>query len=131
MLAFITPGNRWKSKCNQTDWGCMAQYYFRTANDAGGPSGDPLEFESAEDARRQAVLFTSEMLRERPDVVWHDDVRLDVTTEEGLILFTIVRRQNIRHRSGRRLAECGPRLGLDVRRPACGAASADIRWSVV
>ena len=42
-----------------------------------------------------------------------------------------VRRQNIRHRSGRRLAECGPRLGLDVRRPACGAASADIRWSVV
>ena len=41
-----------------------------------------------------------------------------------------VRRQNIRHNSRRRLAECGPRLGVDVRRRACGAASADIRWSV-
>jgi len=68
----------------------MAKYYFCTANEAGGPNGDPFEFESAEDARRQAVLFTSEMLRERPDVVWHDEVRLDVTTEEGLILFTIM-----------------------------------------
>lgn len=42
----------------------------------------------------------------------------------------IVRRQNIWHRSRRRLAECGPRLGFDVRRRSCGAASADIRWSV-
>ena len=41
-----------------------------------------------------------------------------------------VRRQNIRHNSRRRLAECGPRLGFDVRRRACGAASADILWSV-
>ncbi|WP_210188701.1 hypothetical protein, partial [Bosea sp. TND4EK4] len=31
-----------------------------------------------------------------------------------------VRRQNIRHNSRRRLAECGPRLGVDVRRRACG-----------
>lgn len=42
----------------------------------------------------------------------------------------IVRRQNIRHRSRRKLVECGPRLGVDVRRRACGAASVDIRWSV-
>jgi hypothetical protein len=41
-----------------------------------------------------------------------------------------VRRQNIWHNSRRRLAECGPRLGVDVRRRACGVASADIRWSV-
>ena len=41
-----------------------------------------------------------------------------------------VRRQNIRHRSRLRLAECGPRLGVDVRRRACGVASADARWSV-
>jgi multidrug efflux pump subunit AcrB len=41
-----------------------------------------------------------------------------------------VRRQNIWHNSRRRLAECGPRLGVDVRRRACGAASADVRWSV-
>ncbi len=41
-----------------------------------------------------------------------------------------VRRQNIRHNSRRRLAECGPRQGVDVRRRTCGAASADVRWSV-
>ncbi|SIR29567.1 dihydroxy-acid dehydratase, partial [Bosea sp. TND4EK4] len=35
-------------------------------------------------------------------------------------LLTHVRRQNIRHNSRRRLAECGPRLGVDVRRRACG-----------
>ena len=41
-----------------------------------------------------------------------------------------VRRQNIRHNSRRRLVECGPRLGVDIRRRVCGVASADIRWSV-
>ncbi|WP_375182528.1 PAS domain-containing protein [Sphingomonas adhaesiva] len=45
--------------------------------------------------------------------------------------FEIVRRQNIRHNSRRKLAECGPRLGVDVMRRACGVASVDIRWSVV
>ncbi len=43
----------------------------------------------------------------------------------------VVRRQNIWHRSRRKLAECGPRLGVDVRRRSCSVASADIRWSVV
>ncbi|SMG55250.1 Transposase [Paracoccus sp. J56] len=43
----------------------------------------------------------------------------------------LVRRQNIWLRSGLRLAESGPRLGVDVMRRACGAASADVRWSFV
>ena len=41
----------------------------------------------------------------------------------------LVRRQNIWHNSRRRLAECGPRLGLMFRRRACGVASADVRVS--
>ena len=41
-----------------------------------------------------------------------------------------VRRQNIWRRSRRKIAEWGPRLGIDIRRRACGAASADVRWSV-
>src|SRR5690606_2752114 len=51
---------------------------------------------------------------------------------QGEIVVTArrVRRQNIRHNSRRRLAECGPRLGVDVKRRACGVASADARWSV-
>ncbi|WP_257730373.1 thiamine pyrophosphate-binding protein [Aurantiacibacter atlanticus] len=40
-----------------------------------------------------------------------------------------VRRQNIWHNSRRRIAECGPRLGLMFRRRACGVASADVRVS--
>ena len=40
-----------------------------------------------------------------------------------------VRRQNIWHNSRRRIAECGPRLRFDVRRRACGVASADVRVS--
>jgi hypothetical protein len=47
------------------------------------------------------------------------------------VTWSSVRRQNIRHNSRRKLAECGPRLGFDVRRRACGVASADARWSVV
>ncbi|MCE5974665.1 hypothetical protein LZA78_14345, partial [Sinirhodobacter sp. WL0062] len=43
----------------------------------------------------------------------------------------VVRRQNIWRNSWRRLAESGPRLWDDVMRRACGAASADIRGSVV
>jgi hypothetical protein len=41
-----------------------------------------------------------------------------------------VRRQNIRHRLWRKLAESGPRLGLGFRRRAYGVASADVRWFV-
>ena len=42
--------------------------------------------------------------------------------------FPGVRRRDIWHRSGRGLAESEPRLGVDVRRRACGEASGDIRW---
>jgi len=41
-----------------------------------------------------------------------------------------VRRQNIWRRSRLKLAECGPRLGVDIRRQVCGVASADVRWFV-
>ncbi len=53
-----------------------------------------------------------------------------VRTEHGVHARLIVRRQDIWLRWGRKLAESGPRLGVDVRRRACGAASADIRGSV-
>lgn len=42
----------------------------------------------------------------------------------------LVRRQNIWRRSGRRLAEYEPRLGLRFKRRSFGAASGDVRWSV-
>ena len=45
------------------------------------------------------------------------------------VAVSAVRRQNIWHNSRRRIAECGPRLGLMFRRRACGVASADVRVS--
>ena len=48
-----------------------------------------------------------------------------------LFYTTIFRRQNIWRKVGRGLVERWPRLGFDFRRRACGAASADVRWSFV
>ena len=42
-----------------------------------------------------------------------------------------VRRQNIWRKLGCGLAGCRPRLGFEIRRRVCGAASADVRWSFV
>lgn len=47
------------------------------------------------------------------------------------IVAAFVRRQNIWRSSRRKLAECELRLGVDVKRLACGAASADVRWFTV
>ncbi|MBB3927931.1 acyl-CoA reductase-like NAD-dependent aldehyde dehydrogenase, partial [Sphingobium jiangsuense] len=38
----------------------------------------------------------------------------------ALRLFGAVRRQNIWHNSRRKLAECGPRPGVDIKRRSCG-----------
>ena len=57
--------------------------------------------------------------------------KLSVVDSSGRVILETVRRQNIWRSARRKLAECGPRLEVDVRRRACGVASADIRWSVV
>ena len=57
-------------------------------------------------------------------------IQLTVEEFERAALDYPVRRQNIWHRSRYKLAEGGPRLGLDFRRRAYGVASADVRWSV-
>ena len=75
-------------------------------------------------------------------IIWHDGIGMSLYAkrlEKGRFIWpsamdgvvSLVRRQNIRHRSRRKLAEGGPRLGLGFRRRACGVASADIRWSFV
>ena len=69
------------------------------------------------------------------DPVDENQLLLPIIGEDRLparrdVVFSIVRRQNIWHNSRRKLAECGPRLGVDVRRQACGVASAYVRWCV-
>ena len=64
---------------------------------------------------------------------WATKVRLiDPVFRLSLSLIFVIGgvcRQNIWHNSRRRIAECGPRLGLMFRRRACGVASADVRVS--
>jgi len=99
---------------------------------------DLLNFVDAQ----QAVRYTSGVFGEN----YGPDLRFDFFTVRGFtpkqyidglaapvsttIFSTGVRRQNIWRNSRRRLAECRRRLGVDIRRRACGAASADVRWSV-
>ncbi|MCM8731534.1 hypothetical protein ACFO8O_11250 [Hephaestia sp. GCM10023244] len=84
-----------------------------------GPVEAGQSFEAKLDGQINPPLFLGTV----GDIVVYDgDVRL--------VGLETVRRQNIRHNSRRRLAECGPRQGVDVRRRTCGAASADVRWSV-
>ncbi len=77
------------------------------------------------DYTKLAPLFAEDAVVEDP--VWGTHVG----REAILGFMTTVRRQNIWHNSRRRLAECGPRLGLMFRRRACGVASGDVRVSFV
>ncbi|UDL90491.1 hypothetical protein LGH82_03765 [Mesorhizobium sp. PAMC28654] len=51
-----------------------------------------------------------------------------VASASALLASSSVRRQIIWLRLDRRLAECRPHLGVDVKRRSCGAASADVGW---
>ena len=83
---------------------------FREMHVDGGTAGSFL-------AIPPSILWGQAELRERADVT------------NGSFTILYVRRQNIWHNSRRRIAECGPRLGLMFRRRACGVASADVRVS--
>lgn len=67
------------------------------------------------------------------DFIWNiaDDRLRDVYVRGKYRDVILVRRQNIWHRSRRKLAECGPRPGVDIKRRSCGGASGDVRWSSV
>ena len=54
----------------------------------------------------------------------------DITLSPTPLTVVSVRRQNIWHSIWAGLVEHRPRLGVDVKRRACGVASVDVRWSV-
>lgn len=49
-----------------------------------------LRFESAADARRAAVNFASELLRDAPEAIWERELRVQVSRDDGMILFTVI-----------------------------------------
>ena len=80
--------------------------------------------------RAEAIARLNDVLR-KSEIGGTVMVTRSVTNMTGFDAVVLaVRRQNIWRNWQRRLAECRPRLEVDVRRRACGAASCDVRWSV-
>ena len=98
---------------------------YRMASKGG--FAERKEFEAARAAgfaeRSEYLAFIKSKLADRAAFLAAQKARLAAEAA--------VRRQNIWHNSRRKLAECGPRPGVDIKRRSCGAASADVRWSSV
>ena len=89
-----------------------------------------IRLEHPSEAQKRAYMIADNRLAELAG--WDKDI-LAIELQnllEADIDFEIVRRQNIWRNWQLRLAECRPRLEVDVRRRACGSASGDVRWSV-
>jgi hypothetical protein len=55
------------------------------------PDHDGVDLSTFSDARIEAVRFAGELLREKPQLVWMgEEVRVEVTDEERLLLFTVI-----------------------------------------
>lgn len=60
----------------------MARYYFNTVDGTHGRDQDGLELRNVNAARKAAVRFMADMLRDDPEIVWDGrDFRIEVTDE--------------------------------------------------
>lgn len=67
------------------------RYFFNLAGAVHDPENLGLELPDLAAAREQAVKAAAEYLRDRPETVWMgDELRKEVTTANGLILFTFI-----------------------------------------
>ena len=91
---------------------------------------DALEKAQLENVSITAQLDQAEQLQSLLSDLWKDPEAAMKNFFQSFLqnIAQAVRRRDIWHRSGRGLAESEPRLGVDVRRRACGEASGDIRW---
>ena len=106
---------------------CLTAIAVLLASAPASPSETPRP--TAQDNRIREVIYSDTQVF-RIVGVFRSATQIVFSPGERVEHVALVRRQNIRHNSRRRLAECGPRQGVDVRRRTCGAASADVRWSV-
>ncbi len=65
--------------------------FFKVAGAVRDPEQVGLELASLSDAKIEAARFVAELMRDRPEAVWQDeDLRVEVSDETGLLLFTII-----------------------------------------
>ena len=79
------------------------RYFFNLAGAVHDPDNEGVELVNLGLAREYAVRAAADYMRDHPDVVWlGEEIRLDVTNEDRLILFTLIV-------SGSMLLLCGRR----------------------
>jgi hypothetical protein len=65
--------------------------FFNLAGAIYDPDVEGHEVATIDEARVLAAIHAGEVIRDRPDVVWAgDEVRLEITDEHQVVLFTII-----------------------------------------
>jgi hypothetical protein len=69
----------------------MPRYFFHRTDGYFQRDDEGVELESLQAARIEAVTFAGASLAEEPEQVWNgQDFRVQVTDEQGLLLFTVI-----------------------------------------
>lgn len=67
----------------------MATYYFSTAEDGNVVEGTQIDLESLGAVRDMAVRYLSDLVRDQGARLFDEQVAMNVTDGDGLLLFTI------------------------------------------
>lgn len=68
----------------------MPRYFFNRTDGFVERDDEGTELSGLPAARRQAVVFAGESLKDDPELAWNgDEFRVEVTDGDGLVLFTI------------------------------------------
>jgi len=67
------------------------RYFFNVAGAVHDPDNEGLELSDLDAAREAAVRLAAEYIRNLPALVWKgEELRLEVTNSDRLILFTLI-----------------------------------------
>ena len=65
--------------------------FFNLAGAVHDPDTTGIEMATLGDARKEAARYIGQVIRDKPEVVWlGDEMRVEVTDKDQLVLFTIV-----------------------------------------
>ena len=69
----------------------MPRYHFHSADGSRDPDLEGTELENDQAAQQAAVAYAGAMLKDDPMLLWEKGSwRVEVTDEEGVLLFTVV-----------------------------------------
>jgi hypothetical protein len=67
------------------------RFFFNLAGAVYDPDNLGVELPTIQAARVLSVVHASEIIRDRPELVWSgDEVRVEVSDDRGLVLFTVM-----------------------------------------